>query len=70
MTNPNTATQPRIARRTLLKLEELRSSLKTQQEAFAAVVLRPNTLERNLVLADHRTEIGRLNKLIEKSTKV
>lgn len=38
--------------------------LKSQQMSFDRVAQLPNTLERNLVLAEHRAEIARLTKLI------
>ena len=40
--------------------------LKAQQMSFVTVAKLPNTLERNLVLAEHRAEIARLTRLIAK----
>ena len=51
-------------------LEKAKASLESHQASFNDIIKRPNTLERNLVLAEHRTEIGRLQKLIAKSPKL
>ena len=50
-------------------LKQAKSSLETHQASFADIVKRPNTLERNLALAEHRNEIGRKQKLIAKTAK-
>jgi hypothetical protein len=52
-----------------MKIEEMKSNLAQEQNAFATHVKEPNTLERNLVLAKHRTEIARLEKLIAKNER-
>lgn len=52
-----------------MNLDEAKSALEAHQNSFQEVVKRPNTLERNLVLAEHRTEITKLQKLIAKSTQ-
>ena len=53
-----------------MKLDQAESALKKSQDAFKQVAKQPNTLERNLVLAEHRVEIGRLQKVIAKSSKL
>ncbi|GAA3747852.1 hypothetical protein [Terriglobus aquaticus] len=55
---------------TTANLEQAKSSLESHQTSFNDIVKQPNTLERNVVLAEHRSEIGRLQKLIAKSTKL
>ena len=46
---------------------ELKLALNGRQKAFDVLAKEPNTLERNIVLAEHRTEIGRLEKLTAKA---
>ena len=53
-----------------MNLSQAQSALQMQQDAFKETVQQPNTLERNVVLAEHRTEISRLQKLIAKSSKL
>ena len=43
---------------------EVELKLKAQQNSFDETVKQPNTLERNLVLAEHRTELDRLHKIL------
>lgn len=50
-----------------MNLDQAKEALATQQTAWDEVVKQPNTLERNIVLATHREEIGRLQKLILKT---
>jgi len=50
-----------------MNLDQAKTALATEQTAWDEVVKRPNTLERNVVLATHRDEIGRLQKLILKT---
>ena len=50
-----------------MTLEQAKAALATEQDAWNQVVKQPNTLERNIVLAAHRGEIGRLQKLISKT---
>lgn len=51
-----------------MNLIQAKSALEGHQTAFNDVTKQPNTLKRNLVLAEHRTEIQRLEKLIAKSS--
>ena len=53
-----------------MNLQQAQSSLESHQTSFSTIVKQPNTLERNIVLAEHRAEIGRLQKLIAKSLEV
>lgn len=46
---------------------EIEQKLKAQQISFDETVKQPNTLERNLVLAEHRAELDRLHKLLAKA---
>ena len=50
--------------------DQAKFALEGQHTAFQETVKQPNTLERNIVLAEHRAEITRLQKFIAKSTKV
>ena len=50
-----------------LNLTQAQSALEVQQKAFDAVVQQPNTLARNVLLAEHHTETKRLLKLIAKA---
>ena len=52
-----------------MKLDQAKSALESHQTSFNDIAKQPNTLERNVVLAEHRAEIGRLQKLIAKSPK-
>lgn len=52
-----------------MNLDQAKTALATEQSAWDQVVKQPNTLERNIVLAVHREEMGRLQKLIAKTTK-
>lgn len=49
-----------------MNLTQAQSALEYQQNAFHEVVQQPNTLARNIVLAEHRAEMARLHKLIVK----
>lgn len=51
-----------------MNLSKAKLVLEGHQSAFKDVTTQPNTLKRNLVLAEHRTEIERLQKLIAKSS--
>jgi hypothetical protein len=50
-----------------MNLDQAKAALATEQSAWDEVVKQPNTLERNIVLATHREEMGRLQKLIAKT---
>lgn len=50
-----------------MNLSQAQSALEDQKNAFRTIASQPNTLERNIVLAEHRAEISRLEKLIAKS---
>ena len=52
-----------------MNLSQAQTALQNSQQQFATTAKLPNNLERNLVLAEHRTEIARLEKLIGKCTK-
>lgn len=52
-----------------MKLDQAKSALQEHQNCFQEVVKQPNTIARNIVLAEHRNEIGRLEKLIAKSSQ-
>ena len=52
-----------------MTLAQTQSALELSQQQFATTAKLPNNLERNLVLAEHRNEIARLQKLIAKSAK-
>lgn len=56
-------------RKEFMNLTQAQTALQSSQEQFATVARQPNNLERNLVLAEHRTEIARLEKLIAKASK-
>ena len=47
---------------------QLKLAINDRQKAFNVLAKQPNTLERNVVLAEHRTEIGRLQKLTAKAS--
>ena len=51
-------------------LAQAKSALESHQTSFNDIVKQPNTLERNITLAEHRTEIGKLQKLIANSVKL
>lgn len=57
------------AERQTMKLDQAKSALQEHQNCFQEVVKQPNTIARNIVLAEHRNEIGRLEKLIAKSSQ-
>ena len=46
---------------------QIKLALNDRQKAFKVLARQPNTLERNIVLAEHRTEISRLEKLAAKA---
>ena len=52
-----------------MKIADLKTQLKAQQKLWDVTVVLPNTLERNVTLAGHRAEIGRLEKLISTAAK-
>lgn len=52
-----------------MNVSQAKAALAGHQTSFQEVVKQPNTLERNLVLAEHRTEISKLQKLIAKSAQ-
>lgn len=49
-----------------MNLTQAQSALEDQRNAFQETVQQPNTLARNIVLAEYRAEMARLNKLIAK----
>ena len=49
-----------------MNLTQAQSALEDQRNAFQETVQQPNTLARNVVLAEHRVEMARLTKLIAK----
>ena len=65
-------TPPRAAKagkkKESMNLSKARLVLEGHQSAFKDMTMQPNTLKRNLVLAEHRAEIERLQKLIAKSS--
>ena len=52
-----------------MKVSQAKEALAGHQNSFQELVKQPNTLERNVVLAGHRTEISKLQKLIAKSAQ-
>jgi len=49
-----------------MNLPQAQSALEFQQDAFNETVNLPNTVARNVVLAGHRAEMARLEKVIAK----
>ena len=49
-----------------MNLPQAQSALEVERNAFQETVHQPNTVARNVVLAGHRNEMARLEKLIAK----